>query len=899
MALYPPIVASSMPAFDVNQDSARIYFSLSDYASFSIDKIQTVQITVRRQSSNTNVLINNPPSVINGIYTINFNRQSYDYQTGLYYIIIPKNIIKGSKGTGFQQDVLYKVQLRFTSDKGATSIEQYSEWSTVCIIKPIKVPNFYIDEFYIKGQEYNKDDINTFTYDLADFIGVYEQNQSSQTLKSWRARLYNRENNELLADSDWNLVSAYNYNLDTSSVVFECSLDAKLQNLGEYKIRLDIETKNGYMSYHVYNFTCNFIPQDGLQGTLTAAVNEEEGYIKLQYTYDDSEMYIDTQNQGYVGNLAIRRTSAKSNYTDWQDLKNFSVSGPTQPYVYYDFTAQSGMSYKYLIQKRDPRGRRGDPVYVGPIIAEWEHAYLLQANESSSLDTIKQLKLKFDFQISSYKTNIGQSRTDTIGSKYPFIRRNGNMYYRSFPVTGTITSIMDNTDLFTSSEEMFQNYLSNYNSYKGKYDDYINRYDYTYERKFREQVEDFLYNAKPKLYKSMQQGNVLIKLMEVSQTPKNELGRLVYSFSATAYQIGQPTIKNLNKYNFINIGTYSPNIKTETNPILGQLNSYSNDESPFGNIFPAGYDIIGTGNAAAANSIAQANNYNKPIDGNIVTGMNISWLRLTIESEPYLIKYDNGTWVPVENSDVMDRPEIVERLYQMRSTAKKPENDIKTYYLGTLFNANINGESGQIIIAYPNNIYEIQGNFSANNTSIIPAKDTAILVDYVTTLVQQQDLSNVAIMTRSQSINSYLQRVFDEKYEVIRNLQVKYSQQYYDAGRRVIQSVRGVKSIQIEAEPFTVILIGIDNQQPVQITLNETGVRKFDLHETESSITSFKVIGVQKNGVVNYQSVECLIYYLLYVQRKYYESDNISQETSSEVIDTSEQEDQNEPTDVP
>jgi len=49
------------------------------------------------------------------------------------------------------------------------------------------------------------------------------------------------------------------------------------------------------------------------------------------------------------------------------------------------------------------------------------------------------LKLKYDFQISSYKTNISESKTDTIGSKYPYIRRNGNMYYRSFPITGTIT----------------------------------------------------------------------------------------------------------------------------------------------------------------------------------------------------------------------------------------------------------------------------------------------------------------------------------------------------------------------------------------------------------------------------------------------------------------------------
>ena len=33
------------------------------------------------------------------------------------------------------------------------------------------------------------------------------------------------------------------------------------------------------------------------------------------------------------------------------------------------------------------------------------------------------------------------------------------MYYRSFNCTGTITGYMDNTDLFTSAEELFNNYL--------------------------------------------------------------------------------------------------------------------------------------------------------------------------------------------------------------------------------------------------------------------------------------------------------------------------------------------------------------------------------------------------------------------------------------------------------
>jgi len=58
MALYPPIVASSMPAFNIADGKVRIYYSLSAYNNSKKDDINIVQVTVRRQSSNVNVLKN-------------------------------------------------------------------------------------------------------------------------------------------------------------------------------------------------------------------------------------------------------------------------------------------------------------------------------------------------------------------------------------------------------------------------------------------------------------------------------------------------------------------------------------------------------------------------------------------------------------------------------------------------------------------------------------------------------------------------------------------------------------------------------------------------------------------------------------------------------------------------
>jgi len=54
MALYPPVVASSMPAFDIKDGQVRVYFTLSTYNSSS--NIAAAHVSVRRQSSNVNVL---------------------------------------------------------------------------------------------------------------------------------------------------------------------------------------------------------------------------------------------------------------------------------------------------------------------------------------------------------------------------------------------------------------------------------------------------------------------------------------------------------------------------------------------------------------------------------------------------------------------------------------------------------------------------------------------------------------------------------------------------------------------------------------------------------------------------------------------------------------------------
>lgn len=880
MALYPPIVASSMPAFDINTGKVKVYYTLSTYNTARKDDIQKVQVSVRRQSSNVNVLSSETIEKTFGL------QDDADKALNRYYIEVQNSDFKA--GSSFEVNALYKVQLRFYgSNLSTTNINAYSQWSTVCIVKPIQAPEFYIDDFYT-GVPPKETDYNNFYYSLANFTGVYKQNDSYEALKHWRIRLLSEQyiknnissiQNFTLADSGWVLNSANNYNLNNSSVVLSCSLPYELEDQHNYKLFFEIQTKNGYYGSFLYFFSCNLQNINPLVGNLNTYINEEEGYVKLQFESQENKMT----------NLLIRRTDSRSNFLKWEDLKYFEAYDDLS-FTYYDFTIQSGLFYRYLIQKVDARGRRGIPLYDQSnidntgIMAEWEHAFLLESTGNGSLLGVKQLKLKYDFQISSYKTNVSESKTDTIGSKYPYIRRNGNMYYRTFPITGIITQFMDEADLFTSSQELFNNKFDQYKNFKGQIGLSVNQYDYTYERKFREKVEEFLYNSKPKLYKSMQQGNIFIKLMDVSLTPKNELGRLVYSFSATAYQIDKAEIQTYNNYNLIQVGIFNPNI-SQKEIRLGQITSYDFDNNIMGNMFRGGQDIIGAGSQAAKNSIAKLIKYNQSFNSKIVKNFDINWLRITIESDPYLIvEYEPNKFRPYDDIDLNKQQQgrneylpynnidkegpdssidftdetVIYPLYQIESTYKNvDENGLDVnVYLGWLFEIHNNGVVNQIIISPPNNIYEFkEDSFYLKMTDkIIPAKDIAMLVDFRTISVIQEDPNKIPKMIRINNTNGQLIGTYDQSLQLISQIKYKYKYNYDNERGRVKRFVNLVKTVSIDTQPGTIVELKTSVMQNYnRFIINETGELNFDPNDSTVGITYLKIVG--RNIIIKNQDI--------------------------------------------
>ena len=74
--------------------------------------------------------------------------------------------------------------------------------------------------------------------------------------------------------------------------------------------------------------------------------------------------------------------------------------------------------------------------------------------------------------------------------------------------------------------------------------------DVVFEKLFRDKVLDFLYKDEVKVFKSATEGTFLVILMDISITPNTTLGRRLWTFSATAYQVDDFTIENCSKYGF-------------------------------------------------------------------------------------------------------------------------------------------------------------------------------------------------------------------------------------------------------------------------------------------------------------------------------------------------------------
>ena len=794
--LYPPILDYSMPAFAIENDdpTVRIYFALPVYNSWG--EVGSVHMTVRYFSNNENALGLGYPAKIKVVAPL-IDEERITRQDK-YYIELTSDDL----ANGFQVGTIYKIQLRFSklsvisSGTGPNAswfnlnYSNFSEWSTVALIKPITPPSYTILglEDADKGVAVNYASVDSV------FTIVYSQEDSTEPLKAWRTRLYDEDKVLLLADSGENIYSNYDYlSADsTQSIAFDSILPYQMTIGDHYILQLDLTTRNGYSVSTDFPFTCYPSSGTDFNGTISCYIVEEEAYAHI---------HVQSETTAITNNLVIRRSSSKSNFTIWEDIAVKAFTNESVNWDFNDFTIESGVWYRYGVQTRDVRGHRGALTVVTDIVmGEFEDAFLLEVGG-------RQLKLRYDFNISTANITVAETKTDTIGSKYPFVRRNGNMYYRTFQCTGLITGYMDqNAHLFTNETELYNGQEARYREVRAAADQFVHSYDYTYEREFREKVQEFLYDDKIKLFKSLQEGNILVKLMNITLTPKNELGRLLYTFSAQAIEIDEPTIINLNNYGLQEIGEYATSINF-TESQIGQVSSFIRfDEKsgePLYSVYPANRNILDT--------IAKQFGWVYSSDGSfvrkesinniLVNDFQLNHLRIEFESEPYLIERNGSRLTPFTGTDTSNKDLILGWLLSI-------DNEI-------------------ILVQPPNHIYELkEDNLTISSTSrIYPLKDTQMSLSFAIQLDEELNSVLIPISTTSYKIVGQLYRVFkpnNATENVIGLLNTKYARVSADGTE--VYNFDALFTADIEAEPGTIFYARSSVvSDETKFVINETG----------------------------------------------------------------------------
>lgn len=767
--LYPPIVDTYMPAFLVDGDNelkkiCRVYFSISSFNSIS--EIKNAQVTLTNQ--NTNISVLNKAKYPCDIKLTPIYEDVTKTSEDRYYIEIEASDLEPeydyNEDTGkyttskFNINQYYKVQIRFTSidaedidigmppsnwdetsqkytdaqaiDSWLTlNLDKFSEWSTVCLIRGISSPILSV-----KGLDAAADS-SVWTASNVDLIATlsFIDPLETETLKSYRIKLFD-ETGALLTDSG-DLYSNNYVNVNEINYTFKYAF----QDGESYSIQLIYTTKNLYSETSIFNFTIVEGTTDALEATISAIEDADNGRIGINI----KGLTEDT----FVGNITIRRTSSESNFTLWEDVVTVSISGEVLNYTWYDYTVKSGVWYKYCAQKRDASGNRGIVLMLDtPQMILFDSMFL---NAEGT-----QLSIRFNPQVSSFKRTVSESKTDTIGSKYPFVKRNGYMEYREFPISGLITCFMNNDEIFTSKEEIYGEEIvalySNYNK-KKRITDFN---DFTYERDFREKVLDFLYKNNVKLFRSATEGNILVKLMNISLTPDTVLGRRIYTFNCTAYEIDDFTLENCDLYNIQPLGAYSTLLEFETE-YLGQLSQ----------TFTAYEDVFTTLNEKYAEYAQEG--YETKVEY-------LSYLRVEINSDPYLIQETDSGPVITTDSTLAD-------------------------YTGYLVYINDN----PIIIESDNgNIYELKGD-DIKVTSIVFAADTDALIDYNVIISQIQESGATVATANYYKEVGQLYGTFQMNESVYQQIWNKY----YEETSTYTQRLASLNSVKIEADPGSIVYI--------------------------------------------------------------------------------------------
>lgn len=499
MALRPPSIQGTLPSFYANDEGAVILtvpfamnksVGLSDFSSFSL-KIKTAA---------TDVLLGTFSSS-------DWNPESSTLEVKFDISTITKKLIVGQ---------YYRAQIAYKNTGGEIGF-----YSTVGVAKYTARPSISIVDFMQSGVNLNK----------GEYVGRYWNSKDpSERVYQYKFTLYSAAN-EILESSGWLLHNSY---MDESagesfdSYVLKRSLDEG----AIYRIQYSVITNNNLtLNSTRYQVMQSPSVDSFLKATLNAELDYDNACVNLSIKPD--------KNADIIGMFVLTRASEKDQYVTWTTLADFVLKNDTVlSFKYTDFAIEHGVTYKYALQQYNSSGIYSSKIYSKTVTANFEDAFLF--------DGQRQLKIRFNPKVSSFKTVLLDSKKTTLGSKYPFIFRNGAVAYKEFPISGLISYMIDNDEFFMKREDDL-GMKADWNDTTDITDENI-----MYERRFKLEVLDWLNDGGVKMYKSPSEGNYIVRIMNVSLTPNDSLSRMIHTFSCTASEVAEYNENNFNTYTFSN-----------------------------------------------------------------------------------------------------------------------------------------------------------------------------------------------------------------------------------------------------------------------------------------------------------------------------------------------------------
>ena len=573
--LFPPVVEVNQNTQILNSENYYIYFALSQFNTLS--DISAIQITARKQSNNNSIF--NTNKVHYEIYQYQKISDLNKLNNGFYRLPISKDFF-----INLQANTNYKIQLRFVSgssipdynsDTFPTWIAQHqgnlSEWSEVSLLMLTSVPKFSIS---LPAGAIGE--TGFYQSRILNFYVNIEYTNKKDKIEKYKIYL-----NNSIRDKDWQFFDIKD-NVRTS--IYK-SFPQTLTNNFTYDIKMKYVTHLGYEdTASIGSVRVKYGKDYTYPGITTECLPDlDKGrvQVKIKGLKTATDFIVDNLIQ-----VQILRTTNHSAYKNWELVRDCVINlsaNVKDIFIWEDYTVPGSMwcKYGYILMKPNTIIQSTLCDLGRPVLCYFEDMYLDNINSH--------LRIRLNQDVSDYKYIVNEQITNTLGNQYPIITRSGKTKYRQFSISGTICAednrfendigitymtssalmhnssenkVWDEKGIIDTSNYTILSEQSLINKTKGLYNYYQTQYltpyriqnnvnNYIYEKEYRDKIISILYKNDVKLLRTLTEGNIIVKLTNISLTPNKELSRMIWSFSATATEIADDTIDNYNKYNIL------------------------------------------------------------------------------------------------------------------------------------------------------------------------------------------------------------------------------------------------------------------------------------------------------------------------------------------------------------